>query len=233
MRRLTINEHTVEPRSGETILQTALRHGIDFPHGCRVGGCGACKCKLADGHVTERTETGYLLTAKELASRTVLACQSVPRSDVTVEVELAPRGLEGTVVSCERVTHDITALTIALQSPLAYRAGQYAKLSIDGLEGVKRCYSFASPPDPEGRVRFLIRRVEGGAMSTLVNDEDLTGRGVRVDGPEGDFWLRPDDANAPLLFVAGGSGLAPILAILRAAVAEGVSRPAVLLFGAR
>jgi ferredoxin len=85
-----INDQAITATPKETVLQAALRHGIDFPNSCRVGGCASCKCKLTHGKVNELTETGYLLSAAELDEGYILACQSVPQSDVRIEVELAP-----------------------------------------------------------------------------------------------------------------------------------------------
>jgi NAD(P)H-flavin reductase/ferredoxin len=226
----------VEPR--ETVLAAALRSGVAFPYSCRVGGCGSCKCKLKDGEVNELTETGYLLTESELEQGYILACQSVPRGDVSIEVDLPEqaerRRVQGRVVGQQKLTHDITQLTVRLDDALAYRAGQFAEISFPAeprLEGVARSYSFASKPGDDGIVTFFVRKVPGGRMSTLVNDEDLDGQPVQVDGPAGDFWLRP--SNAPLLLIAGGSGLAPVLAMLEQAHAEGITRAVTLVFGAR
>jgi NAD(P)H-flavin reductase/ferredoxin len=226
--RINDRSVTVEPR--ETLLQAALREGLDFPNSCRVGGCGACKCRLTEGSVRELTETGYLLTAEELDQGYILACQSTPRTDVAIAVEL-PESVAGTVVAQSKRTHDITELAVQLDRPLAYRAGQFANVTLEGLDDVRRSYSFATPSDTDGVVRFFIRHVPGGRFSGLVHAEDVVGRAVQVEGPSGAFWLRPDDA--PLVFVAGGSGLAPILAILEDAAATGVDRPATVLFGAR
>ncbi|HEX2677223.1 MAG TPA: 2Fe-2S iron-sulfur cluster-binding protein, partial [Polyangiales bacterium] len=223
---------TVEPK--ETVLQAALRNGIDFPNSCRVGGCGTCKCKLSDGKVKELTETGYLLTHEELEQGYILACQSVPQSDLRIEVDLdraRARGIAGRIVGQDKLTHDITRITIQLDQPIPYRAGQFANVSFDDVRGVIRSYSFATPSLRDALVSFMIRKVPGGVLSTLVNDENVIGRSVHVDGPQGDFFLR--DGDTPLLFVAGGSGLAPILAILKDALAAGTTRSATLLFGAR
>jgi len=232
---VTINDRAIAVGPRETILQAALRGGIDFPNSCRVGGCGACKCRLTDGKVKELTETGYLLTADEIDRGYILACQSVPRTDVRVDVDLSThasrRSIGGRVLRQEKVTHDITRLTLELEEPMSFRAGQFANVSLDGLEGVSRSYSFATPAGADGRVTFFVRKVPGGRLSSLVNDEDVVGRTAHVEGPAGDFWLRPSDA--PMLLVAGGSGLAPILAMLKEALASGVSRSATLLFGAR
>jgi NAD(P)H-flavin reductase/ferredoxin len=232
MRELRINDRSIAILPKETVLQAALRGGVDLPNSCRVGGCGTCKCRLAEGQVKELTETGYLLSADEIERGYILACQSVPKTDIRIELDGDERRrIAGTIIAQEKVTHDIAHLTIQLDSPLAYRAGQFAQLTLDVLPGITRSYSFATPPQADGKVELYIRRVDGGQFSTFVNDVDVVGAMVRVEGPIGDFWLRPGDA--PLVLVAGGSGLPPILAMLEQAVAAGVSRPVTLLFGAR
>lgn len=225
-----INDRAIAVAPGETLLQAALREGVDFPNSCRVGGCGACKCTLQSGSVRELTETGYLLSAAELDQGTILACQSAPTTDVALTVDL-PETVAGRVVAQTALSHDITRLTIALDGPLAYRPGQFAQLRLDSLPDVARSYSFATPPRPDGTVQFFIRHVPGGRFSGHVHTTDLVGERVELTGPSGAFWLRP--ADVPLLFVAGGSGLAPILAMLQDAAEQGVDRPATLLFGAR
>lgn len=223
----------VEPR--ETLLQAALRQGIDFPHSCRVGGCASCKCRLVAGQVRELTETGYILSDEELDAGYILACQSLPRGDVRIEVDLsraqARRQVRGRVVAQERLTHDITRLVIQLEESLPYKAGQYAELGLDALPGHARSFSFACRPRPDAKVVFFIRKVPDGRLTGLVDGQSLLGLGATLEGPLGDFHLRP--AEAPLLLVAGGSGLAPILALLEEALAAGAGRPVSLLFGAR
>ena len=228
---IRINDQWVEAQRGETVLQAALRAGIPFPNSCRVGGCGTCRCRLAEGEVRELTESGYLLSGKEIDEGVILACQTVPRSALVIEVEFAPTGVAGSVIAQEKLTHDITRLLVQCDAPVNFRAGQFAMLQLQGLEGVSRSYSFASPPRADGQVEFFIRKVDGGQFSTAVNEQNLLGRAITVGGAQGNFWLR--DGSEPLLLVAGGSGLAPVLALLEDAVMRGVSRKATLVFGAR
>lgn len=221
----------LQARPGETLLQAALRSGVAFPHSCRVGGCGSCKCRVRSGEVRELTESGYLLSAEELQQRTVLACQSVPQSDLTVDVDLAPRGVAARVLGQRRLSAEVVELSVALDQPQAYTPGQYAELRMDDLDARGRCYSYAAPPRADGVLRFFVQRVAGGAFSERVHQQDMLGQRVWVDGPRGDFTLRA--GSAPLLMVAGGSGLAPILAMLQQALADGVARPVTLLLAAR
>lgn len=230
-----INGDRVDVRPGETLLHAALRQGIDFPHSCRVGGCASCKCKLVAGQVKELTETGYILSDEELDAGYILACQSIPKGEVSIEVDLtaaqARRHVRGKVVAQDKLTHDITRLVIQLEESLPYKAGQYADICLDALPQYARSFSFASRPQPDGKVSFFIRKVQGGRVTSLVNDQSLLGQGAVVEGPVGDFYLRP--SAAPLLLVAGGSGLAPILALLEEALAVEAPRSVTLLFGAR
>jgi 3-phenylpropionate/trans-cinnamate dioxygenase ferredoxin reductase subunit len=230
-----VNGQPVTIQPGETLLQAALRNGIAFPHSCRVGGCATCKCRLLSGRVKELTRSGYVLSDDELERGYILACQSVAKTDIAVEVDLSAQQarskVSGRVIGQDRLTHDITRLRIQLDEGLQYKAGQFAQLSLAPLDGVERSYSFATPVQPDAQVQFFIRKVVGGALSTMVNERSVIGEDVMVDGPMGDFWLRP--ADAPLLFIAGGSGLAPVLAVMRGALEAGVRRPATLLFGAR
>jgi NAD(P)H-flavin reductase/ferredoxin len=230
-----VNGRPLTVRPSETLLQAALRSGIDFPHGCRVGGCATCKCRLLSGRVKALTQAAYVLTEDELEQGYILACQSVPNTDIAVAVDLSSRQerrrISGRVLAQERLTRDITLLRIQLSEGLHYKAGQFAHLSLAPLGEHARSYSFATPVQSDAQVQFFIRKVQGGALSTLVNERKLVGQAAVVDGPFGEFWLRP--AEAPLVFIAGGSGLAPILAVLKEASQTGIRRPATLLFGAR
>jgi 3-phenylpropionate/trans-cinnamate dioxygenase ferredoxin reductase subunit len=224
---------TVNPK--ETLLQAALRQGVDFPHSCRVGGCAACKCKLVEGKVRELTETSYILSDEDLDLGCILACQSVPQTDVRVQVDMSAQGqrrkVGGRVVGQDRLTHDIVQLRVQLDEALPYKAGQFANIELASLPGVSRSYSFATPVQPNSQVSFFVRQVPGGRFSTEVNTRNLVDQTITVEGPMGDFWLRK--AVAPLLLVAGGSGLAPIIALLQDALENGVRRHVTLLFGAR
>jgi len=220
---------------GETLLAAAQRAGLSLPFSCRVGGCGTCRCRVLEGSVSERTESAYLLSDPEIAGGVVLACQAVPRGEVRIARVDAPaqaaRRAGGTIVAQERLAPGIVRVTVQLDHGLPYAAGQHALLRLGDRPATARPYSFAAPPRADAQVSFIVRRHEGGALSARLHDEDLRGRAVQVEGPYGDFVLH--EGAAAWLFVATGSGLAPILALLREALDRGIARPATLLFGAR
>lgn len=233
---MQVNESAITLDKKETILSAALRNGINFPYSCKVGGCAECKCKLVSGKVKEYTDASYLLTAEEVQSGYILACQSVPKTDdVRVEVDLSrasKRLMRGKIISQEKLTHDITALEVALNEAPIFKAGQYGRLSLESLPGVTRAYSFASMPNPNSHtVKFFIRYVPEGAFSTVIHEQDLVNTEVELESPLGDFYLR--DSQKPMLLIAGGSGLAPIISILEKAKEQGCARAVTILLGAR
>ena len=228
---------TVAP--SETLLQAALAAGISFPHNCRVGSCGTCKCRLVEGKVKELTDSSYVLSADELRQGYILACQAQPQTDIRVVADGVGKSLGApvktvgcTVESVTALTHDIVELSLRLDEALTYSGGQYADLALPGLERA-RSYSFARAPEaePQTGVSFYVRRVPGGEFSNWVHGEDCLGSRLTLSGPYGTFWLRQD--TAPILCIAGGSGMAPIKAMLEQALREGCTRYVVFLFGAR
>lgn len=237
-KRLRINEQEITPQAQETILQAALRAGIAMPHSCRVGGCGSCRCRLEQGRVRQLTETAYLLSEDEIKQGYILACQSQPLGAVSVSYRtddnaprFTPQTMTGKIMAVSKLTPDIAEVAVALPEDLPYRAGQFAELSLEGVAGA-RSYSFASAYAPGARsLRFIVRRVPGGAFSHALTDAQNIGKPIKVHGPLGDFWLR--SSVDPLLLVAGGSGLSAILAMLEASLAAGEERPVTLIFGAR
>ena len=229
---ISINGQTIIGSRNEDILSAALQEGLDFPHSCRVGGCAACKCRLIEGKVKELTETGYLLTEEELNSGYILACQSIPETDLKIELENEPpQKYFGKIIGQKKLNHDICEISIQLDRSIRYKAGQYASLSLEGLPGIERNYSFASPVEDGNTVNFFIKKMPDGKFSSYVHENSLIGKSVQLKGPYGEFWLRPGKNH--ILMMAGGSGLAPILAILRQALKDRTYRPVTLLFGAK
>lgn len=230
--------------SKTTILQAALDQAVAFPHNCRVGGCATCKCKLIAGRVKEMTDKSYVLSSDELDQGYILACQSIPLTDVTVEVAIGSQATHpiihtaGEITRLDRLTHDILNLEVRLEQPAMYTAGQYAEIYVPGVvkDGARetRSYSFSVAPgtaEKVDKVSFFVRHVEGGAFTDWLFTEAKVGTYLEGHGPYGNFWLRA--GTAPLICVAGGSGLAPILAILEQARMERITRDVVLFFGAR
>jgi p-cymene monooxygenase electron transfer component len=227
-----------EAASGETVLESALKQGVAYPHDCTVGTCGSCRSKLLEGRVDAITPFGYTLSREELAAGYILACQALAKTDLTVEVEIAAgepvQSILQDAVLCEveDLTHDIKCVSWNVETPLTWRAGQYVNVRWNGGER-HRSYSLATAPRAEGLTRLstFIRHVPGGAFTDLLFRGDPGAARFTLDGPHGNFWLR--EGKGPMLCIAGGSGLAPILSLLEDAASHRVRRDCVLLFGAR
>ena len=246
-KQLTIDEN--EPfllEKKETILTAALRQNIDFPHSCRVGGCGSCKCKLLSGKVKELTEKAYLLSKEEINDGYILGCQSIPKDNVVVELPInkqARQRVTGIITQQRQLTKDIYEVSIELESPIEYMPGQYSIVKPLTASFPPRAYSFAHAPFSSNkesvinnqvdsrRVSFFVRAIPNGNLSHWLVAPDSLQQQVELSGGQGHFYLRT--SQEPLTCIAGGSGLAPIIALLEQGLSQKQKRPVVLLFGAR
>ena len=231
-------EENVHVEMGRTILEALLAAGIDYPHGCRSGNCGACKSILHNGEVEMSPFSEYALSHEEQNRGLVLACRSVPWSDCLISpvgqdetVAHASRRLACNVLDISEATHDIRIIRLAITAggPFDFSPGQYAEVIFGGLP--PRDFSMANQSGAD-TVEFHIRLVSGGAVSTHVLDHLEAGDEVDVTGPRGTAYYRPSHTG-PIIAAAGGSGLAPIKAIIDAALANGTPRDIHLYFGVR
>lgn len=236
--RIASAARTIDVPSGTTILDAALDAGISYPFGCQSGNCGACKSMLISGAVELATYSEFALTDEEKAQGLVLACRSMAEDDIELawiegeDIALhAQRRLDCRVAALDRLTHDITGVTLEIQSggPFAFTAGQFARVTFPGQK--TRDYSMANRPD-ETKLTFHIRHMSGGAVSAYVANELTVGTPVLVEGPSGIAHLK-EAHTGPILAIAGGSGLAPIASIVETALAKGRRGPVHLYFGAR
>ena len=225
------------PAGRGTILDAALKAGVPFPHACRAGECGQCKCRLVRGEIEHDACSPEALTSEERSGGLMLACRARARGDVEV-TWLAPtapsrppqRRHHAEVLDLSPATHDIVKLRLRLEgTPMAFQPGQFAYLSFGGLPS--RAYSMANRSGAS-ELEFHIRKVAGGQVSNHVATTVRAGDQVVVDGPCGQAHLQPD-ATGPAILVAGGSGLAPNISILRTLLAGDSARPIHLYHGVR
>jgi len=234
---------TVKP--GETILRAAARHKVSFPSLCNVGECGSCRCRLKKGQVRLKSDVSRHVDDAALARGDILACQSKLMSSIDLHVPtLSPanseRGEEAekiaaTIASVIPLSADIVELTLALDKPLTYRAGQFVLLFVPSqpaLATEPRSYSLAKGAKTSGvkTVQFHIRKVPGGLFTQWLFGGDRTGELLLLEGPFGSFTWADDERDVVL--IAGGSGYAPINALLEAARNLG-PLSATVFFGAK
>ena len=225
----------------ETILDGALRHGIELTYGCRHGRCSTCKYLVEDGEVDLGDVTTYALPENEQDAGWALLCRARPLSDVLILDHrlpdaralplLTPVSIDAEVEAVTQLTPELWELTVALASPLTFYAGQFAELGLSHGDGmVWRSYSMASPPSSPTQLKFIMKRIEGGAFSGNI-DQLRAGQPLAVRGPFGTSYLRA--GQRPVLLCAIGSGIAPILSMLRDAGERGDGRAFSLFYGAR
>lgn len=224
--------------AGEKILDAALRQGLSLPYSCRGGTCGSCKVHVREGGVEYGGADPAALTQADRDAGYALLCQALPASDLTVEVrELASgdikiRRLPCRVAKRERLAPDVIRLYLKLPAGerLQFMAGQYIDILLK--DGRHRSFSLANAPHNDEFLELHVRHVQGGTFSDHVFADMQEKELLRIEGPHGGFCLR-EKSDRPMLFVAGGTGFAPIKGILEHAFAAGVNRPMHLYRGAR
>jgi propane monooxygenase reductase subunit len=224
----------------ETVLDAAFRQGYNLAYGCREGQCSACKCYLLEGDVDLKKYSNFALSDTERSNGYALMCRAMPEADVTIELlhfdpdnyrlENAIRDVEARVLEVTELTHDIVGLTLETSEEFGWLPGQYVDVHVPGGEGERRSFSIASLPG-ENRIELMIKRYPGGRFSGMLGNEIESDSRLTLTGPYGAFHLRRGEA--PILMVAGGSGMAPILGVLRQLVEEGCQRPVRFFYGAR
>ena len=236
--RIVQADRTIDVPTGATILATALDAGLSYPFGCQSGNCGACKSHLVKGEVTMEGYSEFALSDEERARGLILACRAVPWEDSEVawleedDLVVHPRRLlDCKVVGLDDATHDIKRIRLVIASggPFDFSAGQFASVTFEGCP--PRDYSMANVPgDPA--LEFHVRQTSGGATSMHVATKLKVGDPVRVEGPFGPSYLR-EGHRGPIIAVAGGSGMAPIKAIVERALQKELPNHIYFYFGVR
>ena len=222
----------------ETILAAALRANVGLPHGCKNGACGACKGKIVTGQTVLGKHQEKTLTADEATQGYSLFCCTRPLSDVTIEVrevaagEFPSKKLPTRVAKIEKLSHDVMLISLQLPATekFAFRAGQYIEFLL--RDGKRRSYSMANAPHESNHVSLHIRHMPGGLFTDQVfstlKERDI----LRIEGPQGTFFLR-EDSDKPIILLASGTGFAPIKAVLEHAFEQNITRPMTLYWGGR
>jgi CDP-4-dehydro-6-deoxyglucose reductase len=225
--------HTFTVPDGETILQAALDEGFHLPYGCRDGACGSCKGKMIAGEIDYGRYHSSALSDDERAAGYALFCQARPHTDVVIEAraigavkDIVVKKLPCRVHRIERPTDDVAILHLKLPASerLQFLAGQYIDFLLK--DGARRSFSMANPPHDDEFLQLHIRHVSGGGFTDHVfgtmKERDI----LRFEGPLGSFFLQESDK--PIIFVASGTGFAPIKAIIEDALHKDNQRSMVL-----
>jgi Na+-transporting NADH:ubiquinone oxidoreductase subunit F len=240
--RITINnDKTVTVQGGRPLLTALKEQQIFIPSACGGrGSCGLCKLTVLDGAgALLATETPWL-TPEEQKANVRLSCQVKVKRDLDIRIPeelFSVKQYRAQVVEMSDLTYDIKQVTLKLLEPsdITFAAGQYIQLEVPPYEltdePIYRAYSISSVPAETGRIELEIRYVPNGICTTYVHKHLKVGDPVTLNGPYGEFRLNPSDRE--IICVAGGSGMAPIKALLLEMERAKNPRPCRYFFGAR
>lgn len=230
---------TFRVEAGETVLEAARREGLALPYSCLAGVCGSCKATLIQGECVYPRNPPSALNAAERLRHQVLLCQAVPASDLLIAArevasvaDIPRRELTLELVDKALLGSDVARLQLrgAHGERLRRLPGQYLDVLL--ADGKRRAFSIANAPHADDTVELHVRRVAGGGFTTTVFDAMQAGEKLRIEGPLGTFVAR-EDSERPMLFMAGGTGFAPIKALVEHFLHLGTRRSMTLYWGAR
>ena len=229
----------IDVQGGSSLLSSLAENNIFIPSACGGrGSCAYCKVRVLEGGgIISPVEDPYL-TDEERNNSIRLSCQVKVRNDLKIEIPkelFSVKRFKGILEQKRQLTHDIVELRIKLIEPdsMDFIAGQYVQLESEdykGRDSVMRAYSISSVPFDSNNIEIIVRRVPDGICTTWVFDYLKEGKKVYFSGPYGEFRLQ--DSDAPIIFIAGGSGMAPIWSILHDMKEKGITRDTNYFFGA-
>ena len=225
--------------ASETLLDAALRQGLTLPYGCKDGACGACKGKVVSGTVDHGKAQEHALKDEEKAAGLTLYCCASAQSDLVIDCkqlgsasDIPVKTLPSRIEKLEKLAPDVIEIHLRLPANerLQFWAGQYIDILLK--DGKKRSYSLANAPHDDAVLQLHIRHVPGGLFTEQVFSTQKVRDILRFNGPHGTFYLR-EDSKKPMILLAGGTGFAPIKAIVEHAIAEQCERPMFIYWGAK
>jgi benzoate/toluate 1,2-dioxygenase reductase subunit len=223
-------------RDDQTVADASYRQRINIPLDCRDGACGTCKALCESGSYDGGTYIEDALSDDEAARGYVLPCRMRPRSDLVLQIastsdvaKTQAATYTGTLAQLDRLSASTVAIGVDIpnRAELAFLPGQYVNIAVPGTDQT-RSYSFANAPHEE-RLTFMVKLTPGGAMSEYLSSRASIGDTMSFTGPNGSFFLRETDR--PVLLLAGGTGLAPVLSMLRTLRDTSSTRKAHLIYG--
>jgi len=230
----------LEVDGGSSLLSSLAEHDVFIPSACGGrGSCAYCKLQVLEGGGSIGPVEEPYLSKEEREEHVRLACQVKVRKDIQVQIPdelFSVRRFRARVEHKKPLTHDIVELRLELIEPdrIEFEAGQYIQLEspeYKGKDSVMRAYSISSVPSDTHHLELLIRLVPDGICTTWVFEHLKEGDELNLSGPYGFFHL--SDTDAPIICIAGGSGMAPIWSIVRDMKEKGIARPATYFFGAQ
>jgi len=238
--RLSGSDRSFTVKKGESVLSAALRQGVMLPYSCKNGTCGSCKGVVRSGEVHYPFNPPLALDRSEIAAGQALMCQAEPVGDLVIAVreieavrDIEVRKLPARVTEKTILSSNVMRLKLKLPKAqrLQFLAGQYVDVLQTG--GRRRAFSIASCPSLEDELELHIRHIDGGDFTGYVFDELRVRDILRIEGPLGNFFVRNDLPDRPLIMMGGGTGFAPLKSMIENLIENGDRREIHLFWGAR
>lgn len=225
-------------RADEPVLTAALRQHLNLPHSCKGGSCGTCRVRVLSGRFAYPHGRPAGITAAEEATGHALICQARAVEDLVIETreirhvtDVEIKSLPCRIERMQRLAADVMGVWLRWPAiePFTWQSGQYVDVMLPGER--RRSFSLANPPHDGALLELHVRRVPGGAFSEKLFTELKPGSLLHMEGPLGQFFYRPGER--PMLLIGGGTGYAPLKAILRQVLEKESKRGVTLFWGAR
>jgi CDP-4-dehydro-6-deoxyglucose reductase len=232
------SKHSFDVEQDESLLDAALRQGYSLSYGCRNGACGSCVSKLIKGKIDYPNGMPPTLDSGEHKQEVVVLCQAIPVTDVTIEAheiaaikDIPVKTLPCRVTLIEHLTHDVIEMRLKLPvtERLQFLAGQYLDFLLK--DGRRRSFSIANTPHNDEYIELHIRHIQDGQFTGRVFDEIQEKDILRIEGPKGSFYIR-EGSHRPSIMMAGGTGIAPIKAMIEYSLAAKLTNPIHIYWGA-
>ncbi|MFZ2430087.1 MAG: FAD-binding oxidoreductase [Lutibacter sp.] len=231
------NNKTFECSENDTLIEGARKAGITLEHSCLSGRCSSCKVMVDDG-LSEPTMDEVALSQKEKEDGFILSCVRTPKTDMVIRAEdlseyklAVPKTLPAKINNIEKLTEDVLKVTLRFppNQPLNFMAGQYVNV-IKG--NIKRSYSIGNSSNKNTGIELFIKKYPGGLLSQYWFNEAKINDLLRIEGPRGTFFLRNNASHKNIIFLATGTGIAPVKSILEsiAGLSEGFKNKNVYVF---
>ena len=236
--RVLPSNREFQAQGDEPVLSAALHQHLNLPHSCKTGSCGTCRVRVLRGSFAYPHGRPIGITAEEESAGYSLICQARATTDLVIEIreirnvtDVEIRELPARVERMELLAPDVMGLWLRLPAiePFSWQCGQYVDVMLPGDR--RRSFSLANPPCDAALLELHVRRARGGEFSERVFGDMKPGALLRIEGPLGQFIYQP--GTRPLLMIGGGTGYAPLKAMIREALDSELERDLHLFWGAR
>ena len=227
MPTIRYNKRCFSAEGTDSVLDTLLKNGVDFPSSCKIGTCQSCLTKLVDGEISPEAQKGLKPTL--VKKNYFLACQCKPNNDMTVALpEQDDTAIASDVIALSMLNHNVLRVRLAIDNPEDFKAGQY--INLVALENLIRSYSIANVP--KQYIELHVKLIPDGLMSGWLSQQAKVGSSVYVRGPMGGcFYYNPENQSFPIVLAGTGTGLAPLVGIVHDALGSKHKGEIILIHG--